>query len=190
MIKIRPLPVRPESPRTDCFPLPPRKLPLPLPPTLPRPPLDRRPPFGTLSLKDALTASGLRRTLGAHVEGLAGKLAEARAPNATLRPGRDGVMRGPEGQPLVTVRLQGGKTAYVDPNTNQYYLASDRALLFRHAGAVQAKGPMALPPGAQFSNSYFTVAEVQQLNRLAAPKLVGFDFGRLDSVKGVSSFEK
>ncbi|MEW6432231.1 MAG: hypothetical protein AB1730_12055 [Myxococcota bacterium] len=54
MIKIRPLPVRPQAPtHTNCFPLP--KPPIsvkPRPPTQPLPSIDWKKCLGTLSLKD------------------------------------------------------------------------------------------------------------------------------------------
>lgn len=172
MIKIRPLPVRPQTPtHTNCFPLP--KPPIsvkPRPPTQPLPPIDWKKLLGTLSLKDRLVAGKLHETLGKHVNSLSGKLAEMNAPNAHLKPGKDGVMYGPEGQPLVTVKLDGGKTAYVDPNTNQYYLPNTDIAYFRKPDSVLAKGPMSLPKDAQFTNSYFTVDEVKQLDRIASPR--------------------
>lgn len=177
MIKTRPLPVRPQTvaksttAATDCFPLP--KPPItvkPKPPIgiHPLPPIDWGKVFGNLTLKDRLSAGNLHQTLGARMNSVAGKVAEMLAPNATLKPGADGVMRGPEGQPLVTVKLDGGRTAYVDPNTNQYYLPNDNIMYFRKPDTVQAKGPMPLPEGAQFSTSaYYTANEVKQLDRLA-----------------------
>lgn len=178
MVKLRPLPVRPEYTKPiHRFPAKPS---LTLPPKLPTGPLkpiDWKKVLGTLSLKDRLVAGQLDSTLGAHVNSLKGKLAEMQAPSATLKPGKDGVMYGPEGQPLVTVKLDGGKTAYVDPNTNQYYLPNDDLRYFKKPDSVIAKGPMALPEGAQFSNSYFTVDEVKQLNRITHPPRLGVLLG-------------
>ena len=189
----RPLPVRPQvAPKPEksitvggCFPLPkpPIELPRPLPP-IKAPPIDWKKLLGTVSLRDRMNAGGLHETLGRHVNSLAGKFAEARAGNATLKPGVDGVMRGPEGQPLLTVKLDGGKTAYVDPNANQYYLPNDDIRYFRKPDSVIAKGPMSLPKDAQFSNSYFTVDEVKDLNRVTNPRLLDLNLGR------VSAFEK
>jgi hypothetical protein len=189
----RTLPVRPQvAPKPEntitvggCFPLPkpPIELPRPLPP-IKTPPIDWKKLLGTVSLKDRMTAGGLHETLGQHVNSLGGKLAEAKAPAAMLKRGADGVMRGPEGQPLLTVKLDGGKTAYVDPNTNQYYLPNTDIRTLVMTNSVHAKGPMALPKDAQFSNSYFTVDEVKDLNRVTNPRIIDLNLGR------VSAFEK
>lgn len=166
-----PPPVRPQLPSKPVLPKPPHTLPPRLPPGIKPSPIDWKKLLGTVSLQDRLVAGRLHQTLGQHVNSLAGALAELKAGNATLKRGADGVMRGPEGQPLVTVKLDGGRTAYVDPNTNQYYLPNDSIRYCRMPGSIQAKGPMTLPKDAQFSNSYFTVAEVKDLNRIANPRI-------------------
>ncbi|MEW5739899.1 MAG: hypothetical protein AB1938_13285 [Myxococcota bacterium] len=183
MIKLTP-PVRPQPPSKPTLPKPPISLPPKLPPHVKLPPIDWKKKLGTVSLQDRLVAGRLHETLGAHVNSIAGKFAEATAGNATLKRGPDGVMRGPEGQPLMTVKLDGGRTAYVDPNTNQYYLPNDSVRYIRMPDSIQAKGPMALPRDAQFSNSYFTVDEVKALNRITNPRIVDINLGR------VSCFER
>ena len=74
---------------------------------------------------------------------------------------KGGVMRGPDGQPLAKVALDDGTTAYVDPNTNQYYLTDEREIL----GHTNAMGPLDLPEGSQFSNTYFSDADVRSIER-------------------------
>ena len=84
-------------------------------------------------------------------------------PVQLLGRGENGELRGPQGQPLMSVRLDDGREAYVDPNTNQYYLGGPSANPF----AIEARGPLPLPPGARFTNSYFNEGEVLALSRLA-----------------------
>jgi len=71
------------------------------------------------------------------------------------------VWQGPEGQPLAKVKLEDGTTAYVDPNTNKYYLTDEQDFF----GQVHAAGPLDLPEGAQFSNSYFSDADVRSIEK-------------------------
>lgn len=81
--------------------------------------------------------------------------------------------RGPEGEPLVQVSLKGGKIGFVDPNTNQFYLAKDPN--YRGDGlstkigflSLKAQGPMPLPKGVQFTNSHFSDADARELTRIA-----------------------
>ena len=86
---------------------------------------------------------------------------------------QDGITRGPEGQPLVRVSLPNGRSAYVDPNTNQYYLSVRSPIVFRLVpGAtppVAVKGPYTLPQSARFTNSHFSDADVRALTALASP---------------------
>lgn len=117
----------------------------------------------TLSLGDRFTAGRLHQTLSNPLRNWM-TLNNPNVPNATVTRGADGVVRGPEGQPLVQVQLDDGNTAYVDPNTNKYYLGTGSEFF----GRIQTKGPLELPPGARFSNSHFSDADAKQLTRDAA----------------------
>jgi hypothetical protein len=140
------------------------------------PPSPIRPPIGcfpipggkvTLSLTDRFTAARLPAALQKDLSGLSGMMQLRTAPDATLHRAKDGSMVGPEGQPLVPVKLEGGKTAYVDPNTNQYYVDEGKLASLRMPGSVRVKGPMPLPEGAEFSNSHFSTADCRELARTA-----------------------
>ncbi|MDP1825487.1 MAG: hypothetical protein Q8L48_19670 [Archangium sp.] len=147
----------------------------PLPGTITRPPGGCFPipfPFPggekvTLSLKDRFNAARLPGALQQDLSGLKGTVKLAMAPDATLRRGKDGTMRGPEGQPLVPVTLKDGKTAYVDPNTNQYYVDENKLRYFRSPDSISVKGPLPLPEGVEFSNSHFSDADCRALSRVA-----------------------
>jgi hypothetical protein len=117
----------------------------------------------TLNFGDRFTAGRLHSTLSNPWKNWM-TLNNPNVPNATLTRGADGVVRGPEGQPLVQVQLDDGNTAYVDPNTNKYYLGNGADFF----GRIQTKGPMDLPPGSRFSNSHFSDADARQLSRDAA----------------------
>jgi hypothetical protein len=139
------------------------------PPVPIRPVLPIHPGPTTLSLEDRLNARGLRSSLERRLSGVAGAVQLAKAPEATLRRGLNGQMLGPEGQPLATVRLANGRTAYVDPNTNQYYVAEKNPLaLFKAPGSVRVRGPLPLPADAEFSNSHFSAADVAAIGKIAA----------------------
>lgn len=122
-------------------------------------------PGTTLKSADRLNAWGLKTGLEQATGGLAGALALSRAPKSTVNVGLDGRATGAEGQPLVTVRLANGKTAYVDPNTNEYYVKSPPRGGKLPFGQQAVYGPMALPKDLQFSNSNFSVADCEQLTR-------------------------
>jgi hypothetical protein len=134
----------------------------------------------TLSKADRKTADGLSEALSGPKEALRRYFADA--PEATLRRGKDGIVRGPEGQPLVEVKLKNGQTAYVDPNTNQYWVSEPNKRMFSPDGKVMGcfpvpssvngidtTGPYPLPEGAEFSNSHFSDADVRALTREAKP---------------------
>lgn len=121
----------------------------------------------TLSLKDRFNAARLPGALQQDLSGLRGVVKLATAPDATLRRGKDGAMVGPEGQPLVPVTLKDGKTAYVDPNTNQYYVDENKRMYIRAPDAISVKGPLPLPEGVEFSNSHFSNADCRALARVA-----------------------
>jgi hypothetical protein len=72
--------------------------------------------------------------------------------------------RGPEGQPLVTVQLPSGRTAFVDPNTNTYYLTDQTEL---PANGTIKTWKLKLPPDAQFSNSHFSDEDVRYIQSLS-----------------------
>ena len=124
------------------------------------------PPYGplplprkdTLGLGDQLTAGRLPDTLSNPLDK---PLLDAGKKDVQLSRDDKGVMRGPDGQPLAKVGLKDGNTAYVDPNTNQYYLTDERDFF----GQVNALGPLPLPEGAKFSNSYFSDADVRSIER-------------------------
>lgn len=127
--------------------------------------LSNRPvePGVTLKQADRKAARGWSDSLSGN-----GRLLDSpKTPNAQLTRGQDGIMRGPEGEPLVQVKLRDGNTAYVDPNTNQYYLQGQRFGCF--GSNTVTKGPFSLPPGAQVSNSHFSDADVRALQREANP---------------------
>jgi len=124
----------------DCFP--------PFPPQ----------PKDTMGLKDHFTASRLPETLS---NPLNKAILELGKKDVELSRDDQGVWRGPEGQPLAKVKLEDGTTAYVDPNTNKYYLTDEKDFF----GQVNAAGPLDLPRGAQFSNSYFSDADVRSIEK-------------------------
>ncbi|HEY8206349.1 MAG TPA: hypothetical protein VIG99_02630 [Myxococcaceae bacterium] len=113
----------------------------------------------TMGLGDHLTAGQLSETLSNPLDK---PLLESGNKDQKLTRDDNGVMRGPDGQPLAKVDLKDGNTAYVDPNTNQYYLTDERDWLGQ---GVNALGPLPLPEGAQFSNSYFSDADVRSIER-------------------------
>ena len=124
----------------------------------------------TLSISDKFNAM----TLGRELSTPAVRFREAATrQTSTVTFGPNGP-RGPEGQPLVTVR-RGKDTLYVDPNTNQYYVAQP-TLRDRLTGQCTCKGPMPLPEGAQFSNSHFSDADCRELTRWAGRNLIGPGF--------------
>lgn len=123
-----------------------------------------RPGEVTLSKKDRANAKELHPALFR---------AKPQGGEAVTLKAKDGVVRGPEGQPLVRVSLGANKTAYVDPNTNQYYLAGRQPVFRLIPGApmpIFTKGPFDLPAKAKFSDAQFCVADVQALTKLAAPR--------------------
>lgn len=126
----------------DCFP--------PFPPQ----------PKDTLSLRDHLTASKLPEALSNPLNKV---LLEKGEKDVQLSRDAGGVMRGPEGAPLAKVQLEDGTTAYVDSNTNKYYLTDEREVL----GRTNALGPLDIPEGSKFSNSYFSDADVRSIERAA-----------------------
>ena len=121
-------------------------------------------PGATVSFHDRITASKLPAAL--NTPGL--KLKEALSDKqATVSFDDKGTPRGPDGQPLMTVK-RGDDTLYVDPNTNQYYVKEDTgALYFRKPDHESVKGPFSLPDNAKFDNAYFTDADTRELTRIA-----------------------
>lgn len=115
----------------------------------------------TLDWGDRFNAAGLSKELSSPTNDLRLALGEK---SETITRGSDGTYRGPEGQPLVPVKLDDGNTAYVDPNTNKYYLTDEQPDLFGRVNALPARD---LPPGSQFSNSHFSNADVKELTRIA-----------------------
>jgi len=117
----------------------------------------------TMGLGDHLTASRLQDTLSNPLDK---PLLDAGNKDQKLTRDDNGVMRGPDGQPLAKVDLKDGNTAYVDPNTNQYYLTDEQELGgFIGNRGVNALGPLPLPKEAQFSNSYFSDSDVRSIER-------------------------
>jgi hypothetical protein len=139
----------------DAF-VPPNRQPIPRdwPPYGPLP----LPPKDTLGLGDQLTAGRLPQALSNPLDQA---LLDTGKKDQHLSRDDQGVMRGPDGQPLAKVTLKDGNTAYVDPNTNQYYLTNEREFF----GNVNAVGPLPLPKDAQFSNSYFSDGDVKTIER-------------------------
>lgn len=142
-----------------------------------------RPPFKpssstdiTLSLADLFKARRLSEVLS-KIRQFAVYRPELRS-QVTMGSGR--IVRGPEGQPLIPVPFGGGAAAYVDPNTNQYYVG--QAFI---RGGTMVQGPFALPPAAQFSNSHFSDADVQALSIVAhrGAALPSRATGKLDTFK-------
>lgn len=158
---VRPLPTTPSTPGIQagnggCIPHP--------LPHFPNFPVPHPVPGTTLKPADRFNAWGLKRGLEQATSGIAGAIALSRAPKSSVKVGLDGTATGPEGQPLVTVRLANGKTAYVDPNTNEYYLKTQQQGGKLPFGQQAVHGPMALPKDLQFSNSNFSVADCKQLS--------------------------
>jgi hypothetical protein len=126
------------------------------------------PPFGgrpgeTLSFGDRKNAADLKETLSSPINQLRVQMGEK---DETITRNPDGTYSGPNGEPLAQVKLNDGTTAYVDPNTNKYYLTDEKVNPF--TGQVQATGPYDLPADAQFSNSHFSEADVKGIQRHAA----------------------
>ncbi|HYV44541.1 MAG TPA: hypothetical protein VFA20_06740 [Myxococcaceae bacterium] len=115
----------------------------------------------SLSFGDRVNASGLSKALSSPINDL--RLAFGKK-TETITRDANGTYRGPEGQPLVPVKLDNGKTAYVDPNTNKYYLTDEQPDCH---GRVHALPAQDLPKGSRFSNSYFGDADVKELTRIA-----------------------
>ncbi|MER2564486.1 MAG: hypothetical protein ABTQ32_27395 [Myxococcaceae bacterium] len=114
-----------------------------------------------------MTASGLSSSLEKQLSSPGGQAQVSTAKETTLPRGVRGEVVGPEGQPLATVRLKDGRTAYVDPNTNQYYLAEQPTFGPKYGGSVKVKGPLPLPADAEFSNSHFSKADVNAIGTIA-----------------------
>lgn len=117
-------------------------------------------PPDSLSQEDRLTSSKLPMALA---NPLNKALLEAGTKDVVLSRDIMGTMRGPEGQPLAKVWLNDGTTAFVDPNTNRYYLTDEG----ESYGRTNAMGPLDLPEGSKFSNSYFTDPEVRAVEQLS-----------------------
>jgi len=141
------------------------------PPIRDFPPIRDWPPYGplplppkdTMNFGDHLTAGRLPDALNNPLDK---PLLDAGKKDQHLTRDDKGVMRGPDGQPLATVQLKDGNTAYVDPNTNQYYLTDEKENGgFFGDRSVNALGPLPLPKDAQFSNSYFSDADVRSIER-------------------------
>ncbi len=133
----------------------------------------------TLTLKDRLNVSDLKTALAKPT--LAERF-DDKGRTAQLSYGKDGTVLGPEGQPLITTRRADGTKVYVDPNTNQYYVGDNR-LYIRRPDHESVKGPYALPPDAQFTNSHFSTADVRELQSLVnkpttAPTYIDCGWGR------------
>jgi hypothetical protein len=142
-----------EMGKTRCFPLP---------------PIGR--PGETMTFGDRQNAAGLQDALSSPINRIRVAMGEK---DETITRNKDGSYSGPNGEPLAEVKLNDGTTAYVDPNTNKYYLTDDKVNPF--TGEVQATGPYDLPKGSEFSNSHFSEADVKAVQRHAASGSV-FDF--------------
>ena len=122
-------------------------------------------PKATVSLRDEFTANRLPGSLSSLKTRLTEALHPGKPTTITFDP-QTGAARGPDGQPLIKVK-RGDQALYVDPNTNQYYVAQPQnpnIHYVRMPTQTQATGPYPLPPDVQFSNSYFTDADVRKLN--------------------------
>ncbi len=115
----------------------------------------------TLEWGDRFNAANLSSELSSKTNALRLAFGEK---SETVTREKDGTYRGPEGQPLVQVELDDGNTAYVDPNTNEYYLTNEEPNLF---GQVQTLPASPLPEGSQFSNSHFSDSDVKELTQIA-----------------------
>ncbi|HZN93705.1 MAG TPA: hypothetical protein VFB81_13430 [Myxococcales bacterium] len=115
----------------------------------------------TLNWGDRMNAAGLHSSLSSPVNDLRLALGEK---TETITRNPDGSYRGPEGQPLVQVKLDDGNTAYVDPNTNKYYLTNEGPNFLGQVATLPAAD---LPKGSQFSNSHFSGADAKELTQIA-----------------------
>jgi hypothetical protein len=120
----------------------------------------------TLSIGDRLNASRLQKAMNGKLLPVSESL--AKAPSTQVSTGRDGTVRGPEGQPLIPMKRDNGQKVYVDPNTNQYYVGSP-AMNFKKGQTESVRGPYALPSHVQFSNSHFSDADVHALTPKRKP---------------------
>jgi len=130
---------------------------------LPRPDFDKHlgwKPAG-LDWGDRFTAADLHKSLS---NPLNDRLLQAGQKSETITRDQNGIYRGPNGQPLVPVRLDDGNTAYVDPNTNRYYLTNEQP---GKDGSVRALPAIDLPKDAQFSNRYFNDQDARDLTQIA-----------------------
>jgi len=115
----------------------------------------------TLNWGDRVNAAGLHRELSSPVNDL--RLALGKK-TETITRDPDGTYRGPEGQPVIQVKLDDGNTAYVDPNTNKMYLTNENP---NFLGQVATLPAVDLPKGSQFSNSHFSDADAKELTKIA-----------------------
>lgn len=83
--------------------------------------------------------------------------------------GKDGRWHAPNGDPLIEVQLGRGKTALVDPKTNEFYLRTTHPG-FRTMPTVQ--GPAKLPANTQFTDEVFTQKELRDLEQAANPTVI------------------
>ncbi len=141
----------------------------------------------TLSVAARLKARVLAKLLPGPARVAASLVARGQAAEATLHRDRKGALSGPNGEPLFAVRL-GGKTVYVDPNTNRFYLSAlspqqQMQRIFRPQEPMH--GPFELPPGARFPNEHYSAGDARELGRAvgAAPwrPHVGMVFYRSDT---------
>lgn len=138
------------------------KKPLPFdPPRWPRFPPP--PPGVTMNRSDLL----ISRDLANRIEPFGGLRGTPKGPKTFPVTLKDGdVVRGPEGQPLASLRLPSGRTAFVDPNTNRYYLTDQGAFA---ANSTVMTWQIDLPSDTKFTNSHFSDADVRYIQQLARP---------------------
>lgn len=87
------------------------------------------------------------------------------------RPGPDGRLVAPNGDPLIRVRISGdrgvvgaGEYALVDPKTNEVYREVDSGGFINHRSYY---GPTRLPEGCRFEGKHFSASELNLLERVA-----------------------
>lgn len=114
-----------------------------------------------LNIADRLTAADLHKDLSTVLNTVDLALDKK---SESLSRDENGVFRGPQGQPLMPVKLDDGHTAYVDPNTNRYYLTDEKP---DAQGKVNVLPARDLPQGSKFSNTYFNDKDVKDLTKIA-----------------------
>ena len=153
----------------------------------------RKPPLGEIKrhIHNMNVAKGLKGTIQDQLKlvRFGAPLGKADAP----RPGKNGELVAPNGDPLIRVKLSGdtgiigaSQYALVNPRTNEYYVQTNGG---GFAHPTTYNGPLSLPKGSRFQGDKFTPADIKSFEKLAnAPTLVKPPTLK-DLVKAFDTFE-